>query len=105
MAIYRLYRGVDVRDVASAHVLALTARLGTFEIFNIAAHAPFSEIDCAELKRDAAAVISRLLPKAAAAFAARGWALPTSIDRVYVTDKARRQLRFVARHDFMSLLG
>ncbi len=104
MAIYRLYRGVDVRDVASAHVLALTARFGKFEIFNIAAHSPFAESDCAELKCDAAAVVSRAFPNAPAAFAARGWALPTAIDRVYVTDKARQQLRFVARYDFASLV-
>jgi UDP-glucose 4-epimerase len=41
LALYRLYRGVDVRDAATAHVLALTSQEMNFEIMNISAHSPF----------------------------------------------------------------
>jgi UDP-glucose 4-epimerase len=103
-AIYRLYRGIDVRDVADAHERALTTRFAAFEVFNISARSPFVEADVAELKRDAASVIARYFPDAPSEFAARGWRLPQTIDRVYVTDKAREKLGFVAVHDFAALL-
>ena len=49
MAIYRLYRGVDARDVAQAHSLALSSRLTGFQVFNISAATPFSPEDTREL--------------------------------------------------------
>jgi nucleoside-diphosphate-sugar epimerase len=103
MAIYRLYRGVDVSDATEAHRLALTARVSGFEIFNISAHSPFVEADVEELRYDAAAVIRRYFPWAEEAFARRNWSLPERIDRVYVTGKAEQQLGYRPRFNFESL--
>jgi nucleoside-diphosphate-sugar epimerase len=104
VAIYRLYRGVDVRDAAAAHVLAATNRAAHFDIFNISAHSPFGEQDTAELLRDAPSVLRRYFPGTEAIFAERGWALPRSIDRVYVTTKAEAALRYRPTYNFQECL-
>lgn len=98
VAWYRLYRGVGVRDAAAAHLLALTASLPPFAVFNIAARSPFREADRAELLRDAPAVVRRVAPEVARGFAERGWEMPASIDRVYVIDRAERGLGFAPRY-------
>ena len=56
VAIYRLYRGVDARDVAQAHELALTAELADFEVFNVSARSPFARggLPCARGRRGVA---------------------------------------------------
>lgn len=105
VAIYRLHRGVDLRDVAEAHRLALTADLPAFEVFNVAAATPFAISDARDLLRDAATVIQRRIPWAAAAFERRGWRLPRSIDRVYSADKARLVLGYRPRYNFDSLFS
>jgi UDP-glucose 4-epimerase len=104
VALYRLYRGVDVRDAAAAHVLAVTNRDILFDVFNIAAHSPFRESDMPELLRDAPSVIQRRVPEAVEFFAQRGWSLPTSIDRVYVIEKAMQQLGYQPVYNFNPLL-
>jgi UDP-glucose 4-epimerase len=87
MAAYRLHRGVDVRDVAAAHELALAPTAQAYRCFVISAPTPFHRDDAAALWADAPAVIARRAPALVQAFAERGWPLPTSIDRVY--DPAR----------------
>jgi nucleoside-diphosphate-sugar epimerase len=105
VAIFRLYRGADVRDIAAAHVLAATDRDLLFGLFNISAHSPFVESDTAQLLHDAPTVIRRYFPEAEQIFARRGWHLPPSIDRVYVTERAERELSYRPRHNFAELLG
>ncbi len=105
MAIYRLYRGVDIRDVADAHWLALRANLDQFEVFNISAAPAFSESECGALFTAADDVIDRHYPWARHAFVHRGWQLPRRIDRVYVIEKAQRILGYRPRHNFESLFG
>lgn len=105
VAIYRLYRGVDLRDVAEAHRLALTVDLPAFGVFNVAAASPFEVSDAEALLRDAAAVIQQRVPWAAAAFERRGWRLPRSIDRVYAIDKAQSTLGYRPRYNFDSLFA
>ncbi len=100
MALYRLYRGVDVRDVAAAHVLAITNQDIQFDMFNISAHSPFQESDMPALLRDAPSVLQSRVPEAVEFFARRGWSLPTSIDRVYVIEKAMRQLNYKPVYNF-----
>jgi len=104
VATYRLYRGVDVRDVAEAHRLALDASIEAFDVFNISARSPFTEADCPQLLRDASVVIRARCPEVTAAFAARGWPLPTSIDRVYAIDKAERELGYHPRYNHRECL-
>jgi UDP-glucose 4-epimerase len=104
MAMHRLYRGADVRDVASGHVLAL-GRRGAFDILNVAGPYAFTHDDVDVLKTDAPSVIARYYPGAEREVAARGWQLPRSVDRVYVSDAARRAIGYAPRHDFAELLG
>lgn len=89
MAAYRLHRGIDARDVADAHAHALIDTGAPCELYVVSAAAPFERSDAPRLWRDAAALIRLRAPEVAAAFDARGWALPVSIDRVH--DSARAQ--------------
>jgi UDP-glucose 4-epimerase len=104
MAAYRLYRGADVRDIAAAHVLAAQNEDIAFDFFTISARSPFRREDTAELLTNAPAVIRRYYPDAEDVFRTQGWALPASIDRVYVTEKAERLLGYIPRHNFADLL-
>jgi UDP-glucose 4-epimerase len=101
--IYRLYRGVDARDVGQAVLRALEYRVGGFDVFNISGETPFVEADCDALLSDAPSVILARVPALADAFAQRGWPLPQSIDRVYVTDKAKNLLGFAAQFGWESV--
>ena len=104
MALYRLYRGVDARDVAAAFSLALNAPLGAFEVFNLSGKTPFLESDCDQLMQDAPAVLSQRCPELVETYRRLGWPLPCSIDRVYATEKARLQLGWQPQFDWQQLL-
>lgn len=104
MACARLHRGVDARDVADAHALALaTARPGS-RLYVVSGPTPFQPADMAALKADAPAVLRQRAPALVQAFADRGWALPASIDRVYSPALAQRELRWQPRHGFADVL-
>jgi UDP-glucose 4-epimerase len=96
MALYRLYRGIDRRDVADAHALALN-REGPPTTYVISAATPFQREDCEELLVDAPSVIERRCPGLAERIAAQGWRPPHSIDRVYDASLAMRKLGFRPR--------
>jgi UDP-glucose 4-epimerase len=104
MAIYRLYRGVDVRDAAEAHILAMEVDSKGYEIFNISASSPFSENETHELLHDAPHVLLCHFPSLDKQFAQRGWKLPKSIDRVYVIHKAEKKLGYRPRYNFEDYL-
>ena len=93
MAWYRLYRGIDRRDVAEAHALAL-GREGPPATYVISAATPFRREDCEELLDDAPTVIERRCPGLIDRMAAKGWRPPRSIDRVYDSSLAANQLGF-----------
>jgi UDP-glucose 4-epimerase len=103
MAIYRLYRGVDLHDVVQAHKRALLSDLEGFHVFNISALTLFNPGDTQELINDARKVILKYHPWAGEAFARRGWQLPASIDRVYAINKAQEQLGYEPQRNFESL--
>lgn len=105
IANYRLYRGLDERDGARAHLKALTAPLARFEIFNVSNQSPFTRADCQALKEDAAAVIRRCYPQAELVYRQKGWQLPASIDRVYDITKARQMLGYEPQFNFETLLS
>ncbi len=104
MALHRLHRGIDARDVASAHAAALNLDPPGARTFVISAATPFLREDLAELKCEAPGVLVRRAPALVAAFVARGWALPRSIDRVYSPARALAALGWRPRHSFESVL-
>lgn len=104
LAIYRLSRGIDVRDAASAHLLAVENQTLNVGTFIVSARSPFVETDVPDLLGDAPRVIRRIYPWAEAAFAARGWSLPATIDRVYAIVKAESEMGFSPIHNFESLM-
>ena len=101
-----LNRRVDLEDVVRAHLLAVerAPEIG-FGRYIISASTPFTRADLGELRTDAPAVVHRLFPDCAAAFAARGWRLFPRIDRVYVNDQARANLGWRPKYDFPHVLA
>ncbi len=104
MAAYRLYRGIDRRDVAEAHALALK-RNGPPATHVISATTPFKREDGEALLHNAPAVIERRCPGLIERMAAKGWQVPPSIDRVYDASLAELELGFAARIGFDSCLA
>ncbi len=100
-----LYRRVDVADVVSALEVALdrAPALG-FARFIVTATTPFLPSDAAALGVDAPAVVARYFPEYAAIYAARGWTMLPTIDRVYVNTRAREVLGWQPQHDFAHVL-
>jgi UDP-glucose 4-epimerase len=105
MAVLRLQRGVDARDVARAHALALTHEGPSVATFVVSGATPFMREDAVLLAHDAAAAIRRRAPALAEAFAVRGWLLPTTIDRVYDAAQAIAALGWRPRHGFEAVLA
>lgn len=100
-----LYRRVELEDAISAHLLALerAAAIG-FDRYIISATTPFCQSDLEELRVNAPAVVQRLFPDYVAAYASLGWKMFPSIERVYVNDRARRDLGWNPRYDFRFVL-
>jgi len=96
-----LYRRADLEDVAGAHLRALerAPELG-FRRYIVSATTPFLRDDLAELRADAPIVVTRRVPGWEEVYAARGWRMLDSLDRVYVNDRARRDLGWEPRWTF-----
>lgn len=105
MAAYRLHRGVDARDVAEAHALALADFPGPHRTLVISGATPFQPEDVHLLRRDAPAVLRVRAPELAAEFDRRGWRLPAAIDRVYVSARAEAELGWRSRYGFEEVLA
>jgi UDP-glucose 4-epimerase len=100
-----LHRRVDLEDVVDAHLLALekAPALG-FGRYIISATTPFQPEDLAELRVNAPAVVKRRVPGYEEEYARRGWKMLPSIERVYVNERARRELGWRPRYDFPRLI-
>jgi len=105
MAVFRLHRGIDARDVAAAHALALTHAGPAHASFVVSGATPFRREDAQDLWRDAPAVLAERVPALVAAFSARDWPLPASIDRVYDASMAQRELGWRPAHDWTEVLA
>jgi UDP-glucose 4-epimerase len=101
-----LYRRVDIEDVVSAHLLAQkhAAALG-FRKYILSATTPFCPSDLADLRVNAPRVVRQRIPEYEAEYDRRQWKMFPSIDRVYVNERARKELGWVPRYDFHSILG
>ena len=104
MAWYRLHRGIDRRDVAEAHALALR-REGSAATYVISAATPFQRVDCEELLVEAPSVINRRCPGLIDLMAANGWKPPQSIDRIYDSSQAAGELGFAPRFGIESAVS
>ena len=104
MAWHRFHRGVDRRDVAEAHALALDRR-GPPATYVISAATPFERGDCQQLGIDPSIVIEQKSPGLIDRMAGRGWRPPASIDRVYDCGLAIRELGFAPRYGIDSCLS
>ncbi len=96
-----LHRRVDIEDVVSAHLLAAerAAAIG-FRKYIISATTPFRPEDLAELAVDAPGVVRRRVPAYEAEYERRKWKMFPTIGRVYVNERARRELGWQPRYDF-----
>ncbi len=100
-----LFRRVDLEDVVSAHLLA--ARMAPefgFRRYIISATTPFMPEDLPEVRTDAPRVVRRLFPDYEAEFVHRGWKMVPRIDRVYISELARKELGWEPRYDFRFLM-
>jgi nucleoside-diphosphate-sugar epimerase len=96
-----LHRRVDVEDVVSAHLLALERAPGIrFGRYIISATSPFTPDDLTAIRADLPSVVRRLYPDFEDVFQARGWRMFPAIERVYVNERARRELGWSPRYDF-----
>ncbi len=101
-----LNRRLTVEDAAAAHLAALDAapQIGC-DTFILSAPPPFAREEAGELACDARAVIARHHPDAAELYAAKGWVLPETIDRVYDPSRAERRFGWRAKTDFGRVLA
>ncbi len=100
-----LYRRVDIEDVVSAHLLAgeRAPELG-FRKYIVSATTPFRREDLERLRSDAPGVVGEPVPRYEAVYRERGWRMFPGIDRVYVNERARRELGWQPRYDFSSAI-
>ncbi|HEY6352918.1 MAG TPA: hypothetical protein VIY30_00375, partial [Burkholderiaceae bacterium] len=76
-----------------------------FARYIVSATTPFTRDDLRDLRSDAAAVVRRRVPEYEAEYARRGWSMVPTIDRVYVNERARRELGWRPRHDFAAVIA
>jgi len=96
-----LYRRVDLQDVVDAHILAVEkAPLIGFGRYIISATTPFQPDDLPDLRLNAPRVVGRRILEYEEVYARRGWTMFPSIERVYVNERARRELGWRPMYDF-----
>ena len=89
----------------SAHRLALErAPAIGFGRYIVSATTPFTREDLAMLRTDASAAVSRHFRDWASIYERRGWRMFDGIERVYVNERARRELGWAPRWDFRHAL-
>jgi UDP-glucose 4-epimerase len=100
-----LNRRVEIQDVVDAHLLALErAQSIGFGKYIISATTPFTPDELHELRHNAIAVVGRHVPEYVQEYARRGWKMFPRIDRVYVNERARRELGWRPRYDFRKVV-
>jgi UDP-glucose 4-epimerase len=100
MAMYRLHRGIDSRDVAEGHRLALVKPDENYRMFILSGATPFTQSDCKVLKQMPEKVLRHRCHSICELFASRQWKLPESIDRVYDSSLAQRELGWTPLYGF-----
>lgn len=104
-AVEYLYRRVDIEDAVSAHLISIEKiRQIGFGKYIISATSPFKKRHLKRLNSDANSVLEKLYPDFKNIFRARGWKMLPKIDRVYVNEKARKELGWKPKYDFNYVL-
>src|SRR5262249_33485362 len=100
-----LYRRVDIADVAYAHLLAMekAPEIG-FGRYIISATTPFTRDDLFDLRANAPQIVKRSFPDYEEEYALRGWKMFPGIERVYVNERARKDLGWQPQYDFRRVL-
>lgn len=104
MALYRLTRGIDARDVANAHACAIEKRLLGFRRYIISGKTPFNQKCCEQLYLNGDDLVKEYAPKLAKDFADRAWKLPRCLDRVYDSSLAQLELGWLPKYGYESVL-
>ena len=100
-----LFRRVDIEDAVSAHITAAPrAKDIGFGKYIISATTPFQPGDMQALRNHAPQVVEKYVPEYAALYQQHGWRMHPSLDRVYVNEKARRELGWQPKYDFHYLM-
>jgi len=105
MAMHRLHRGIDARDVAEAHRSALVESDENYRMFIVSGATPFQKVDCGTLKQLPVKVLRERCPEICAIFESRGWSFPKSIDRVYDSSKAQQALTWKPEYGFEEVVN
>lgn len=100
MAMYRLHRGIDARDVADGHKLALAEPAENYRMFILSGATPFTQSDCEALKQTPEKVLRQRCQSICDLFTSRQWQLPESIDRVYDSSLAQQMLGWTPTYGF-----
>jgi len=100
-AIEYLYRRAHIKDIVTAHLLAiqLAPEIG-FDKFIITATTPFKESDCAQLISNAPAVLEKYYPSYKQFFDKMSWKMLPNLTRVYDNKKAREHLGWDPKYNF-----
>jgi nucleoside-diphosphate-sugar epimerase len=100
-----LYRRADIADVVDVHLLALqkVPTIG-FGRYIVSATTPFTRDDLQELRTSTAAVVSRHVPRYKDVYGRHGWSMFPDIDRVYVNERARKELGWTPQYDFAHVI-
>jgi nucleoside-diphosphate-sugar epimerase len=75
-----------------------------FRHYIISATTPFSPDELGDLRVNAPRVVRRHVPQFEAAYERRGWKMLPSIDRVYVNERAQRELDWKPQYDFKYII-
>jgi UDP-glucose 4-epimerase len=101
-----LHRRVEIEDVVTAHLLASErAPAIGFRKYIVSATTPFLPDDLPALRVDAPRVVRLRVPEYEAEYERRGWKMFPSIGRVYVNDRAQRELGWRPRYCFNDIIG
>lgn len=101
-----LFRRVDLEDVVGAHLLASenASSIG-FGRYIISATTPFLTEDLAELRTNARRVLRKRVPEYEQLYQHRGWKMFEGIDRVYINEAARTDLKWEPKYNFAHVLS
>jgi UDP-glucose 4-epimerase len=100
-----LYRRADIKDVVEAHLLAMAKAPSIgFNRYIISATSPFTPEDLGDLHDDAPRVVSRLFPDYTELYQRLGWKMFPVIDRVYINEKARKEVGWLPEYNFRLIL-